>query len=1148
MYMQNIFNKLGMKKVSGVFKKIVKANKWLTRQDELLRTINNIAADLLASDKAGFDETLQRSLSAMAVCANIDRACIWRNETRGGKLCYVQVFEWLDDKERHDLLAPNIAAFPYVDTFPFWEEIFAKRQCVNGPLSAMPVIEQRRLAPYGIKSILVIPIFLQDRFWGFASFDDCRNSREFPEADVNILRSGSLLLANALVRNNMTAEIEHQNNLLSTMNQVASIMLKIEPSTFDENLMRCMGMMANGIGADRMRIWRNHTIDGKLYCSEIYEWSEGAESQFDKKIVRNVSYDDTLPDWEKTLSNGQCVGGIVRALSKEEQAQLTPQGILSFLAIPVFIRERFWGYVAFDDCHKERVFTDSEESVLRSGGLLLINAIERNKMMTDIDRRDSLLDTINTVAAILLKSDPETFEHDMWCCMDMIARSLSIDRFRIWKNNMVDGEMYRSKVYEWSVGTEFFKGKPAMRNENVSYDKTVPGWKEILASGKCINGIARTFSPIAQARLLPQGTVSLLVVPLFFDNNFWGYATFNDCHEERVFSDNEEDILHSAGMLIANAIRHNQSVATIRRRLEQEELMTDISKRLLTSDGTADIINDALRLTGEFVGADRVVVRTTDDEADEGGPVYCWCASDDLTLGKQKGLNAIIKSAFPSFALQNDVVPTICCNDVHTEEGGKYNIMSTVGLRSFIWAPIYIGGDYWGILDVNNCFSDHVWEESDVQLVSMVSGVIAGAVARNLAERERAKALENAILANRAKSQFLSNMSHEMRTPMNAILGMTVIGHNAADLERKDHCFSNIESASSRLLSVINDILDVSKIEAEELEFTPALFDFEKLIQKVVNVVNFLADEKSQTFTISQDERIPHALIGDDSRLLQVINNLLSNAVKFTPERGTVSLSTYLEEEKDGRCAVRVSIADTGVGISKEQQKRLFRAFEQVDGSTSRKFGGVGLGLVIAKRIVEMMGGEIWVESEPGRGSTFSFTVTLERADNADTLHATSLPDNNNNSDNNSDNSNNDNNSDEDVEEDTYPGQRVLLVEDVEINREVAMALLEPSLVEVDCAENGAEALNMFSLDPERYDLIFMDMQMPEMDGCDATRNIRALEHPKAKTIPIVALTANVFKEDIEKCLDAGMDDHIGKPIDFDVVMDKLRIYLSRQT
>jgi PAS domain S-box-containing protein len=425
----------------------------------------------------------------------------------------------------------------------------------------------------------------------------------------------------------------------------------------------------------------------------------------------------------------------------------------------------------------------------------------------------------------------------------------------------------------------------------------------------------------------------------------------------------------------------------------------------------------------------------------------------------------------------------------------------------------------------------------------MQNGLIIGmlGISHNITERKAME--ERALSASRAKSAFLANMSHEIRTPMNAIIGMIAIGKSASDTVRKDYCFAKIENASQHLLGVINDILDMSKIEASKFELSPEEFNFEKMIQSAVNVINFRVDEKRQQFAVHIDKEIPKTLIADDQRLTQIITNLLGNAVKFTPEHGSISLDALFLGEEDGLCTIEIAISDTGIGISPEQQKNLFNSFAQAESSTARRFGGTGLGLAISKSIVEMMGGTIGIQSELGKGSTFSFTVQVKKGvqahDTADDP-AGIKPDITG----------------------LFAGRHILLVEDMEINREVVMALLEPTQLEIDCAENGVEAVRKFSEAPQKYDLIFMDVQMPEMDGYEATRRIRAIEaelysagmeFPKEtpkllserpKGVPIIAMTANVFREDIEKCIKTGMNSHVGKPLDFDEVLEKLNIYL----
>ena len=523
-------------------------------------------------------------------------------------------------------------------------------------------------------------------------------------------------------------------------------------------------------------------------------------------------------------------------------------------------------------------------------------------------------------------------------------------------------------------------------------------------------------------------------------------------------------------------------------------------------------------------------------------------------------------------------------------------------------------------------------------------------------EAEEQKHMLNvAEQASKAKSAFLANMSHEIRTPMNAIIGMTSIGMSAAAADKKSYCLERIEDASKHLLGIINDILDMSKIEAGKFELSPTEFSFEKMLQRVVNINHPRIHEKGQKLSVHFDRNIPPALFGDEQRLAQVITNLVGNAVKFTPEKGAISIGTQLLGEENDVCSIKISVTDSGIGISPEQQARLFQSFQQAESSTANKFGGTGLGLAISKSIVEMMGGRIWIESELGKGATFAFTIQAKQAEKkqktvqdwsniralvvdddpatleylgeimkgfgafcdtaasgeealrlivrngaydiyfvdwrlpgidgielTDTLKAkktdsghafvvmmsatewslieddakkagvdrflskplfpSAIADIINEC------FGEDRRQAEDPAQGavSFEGRHILLAEDVDINREIVEALLEPTLLSIDCAENGAEALRMFSEAPDEYDMILMDVQMPEMDGYEATRRIRALGTPKAVNIPIIAMTANVFREDIERCLAAGMNSHIGKPINFNEVLDKLKTYLPQ--
>jgi len=386
------------------------------------------------------------------------------------------------------------------------------------------------------------------------------------------------------------------------------------------------------------------------------------------------------------------------------------------------------------------------------------------------------------------------------------------------------------------------------------------------------------------------------------------------------------------------------------------------------------------------------------------------------------------------------------------------------------------------------------------------------------------QAMEKAENASRAKSDFLANMSHEIRTPMNTIIGMSQLAKNSDSVTEVHQCVDKIGTASKHLLGIINDILDMSKIEAGKFDLSMEPFHFSTMISKIVSVLNFRMEEKNQIFTLTVDPAIPPVLVSDEQRLSQVITNLLSNAVKFTPEDGSISLTVSVKEQLGSNYLLEFSVTDSGIGISNEQQQKLFRSFEQADNGISRRFGGTGLGLAISKSIVEMLGGKIQVTSEEGKGSCFSCTVYIKQADASElagTLESSDIFN----------------------PGERFKGLRVLLAEDVEINREILMALLEEYGMVFTCAENGAQAVEIFSKSPSEFDLILMDIQMPVLDGYAATGQIRAMDEESAKTIPIIALTANVFREDVEKCLAAGMNAHLRKPLEMEEVIRVLKQY-----
>ncbi len=382
--------------------------------------------------------------------------------------------------------------------------------------------------------------------------------------------------------------------------------------------------------------------------------------------------------------------------------------------------------------------------------------------------------------------------------------------------------------------------------------------------------------------------------------------------------------------------------------------------------------------------------------------------------------------------------------------------------------------------------------------------------------------------ANRAKSEFLSNMSHDIRTPMNGIVGMTAVALAHLDnTQQVENCLMKISLSSKHLLGLINDILDMSKIESGKMTLAHEPVSLKETLEGITNIIQPQVNVKKQTFEVSANNIYVKKVYTDSVRLNQVLLNLLGNAVKFTPDGGSIWLKLSQEASPRGDDYVRthVWVRDTGIGMTPEFQKRVFESFMREDNARVQKTEGAGLGMAITKYIVDMMEGDIQVASEPGKGSEFHVILDFRKAEEQASDMSVQEADA--------------------PEEADLRGRRILLAEDNDLNWEIAQELLSDMGLELEWAEDGRICLDKFRQSPVGYyDAILMDIRMPNMNGYDSTREIRALNRPDAATIPIIAMSADAFEDDIRKCMDSGMNAHIAKPIDMDEVTRILCRYL----
>ncbi|MDR2925085.1 MAG: GAF domain-containing protein [Azoarcus sp.] len=884
----------------------------------------------------------------------------------------------------------------------------------------------------------------------------------------------------------MMSEIEYRDNLLRTVNVAASILLN---TTDDENienvLEESMKRLGQSIDVDRVQLWRNEMVDDTLFFVLNYEW----KSDFSKNLTpvsvgMRFPY-NAMPGWKEKFLRGESINSSFSALSPVEQNLFEPYSIKSIVISPLFINDCFWGFFCFNDCRRERHFLEDEVNILCSAALMMATAVERGAQAASVREAHKRI-------RLLINATPLGFN--------------------LWDRNLNNIETNDTTIQLFGVKTQ----------------------KEYLE---------RFFD--LQPEYQPDGSLSKEKAPRVIRQVFEeGYGQFEWMHQK---SDGTR--IPSEVTLVRLPYGDDYAVAGYVRDLrEQKKMMAEIEHRdallqtvnqsidILLRSETDDFVKTLHRCMGmmaQAIEADRM-------------HIFGACEQDGKFYAIR--LHEWLKNARPH--TDADTANRICYDEraphVLKTLLGKESIHCLVrdlpdsdrshyaaqGILALMIVPVFKGNEFWGFVGFDNCHSEQMYTENE-SIVHSGSLLIASALMRNeymLGLRDTSAKLEIALAdakrANSAKSSFLAHMSHEIRTPLNAVIGLSELTLGEGNLSHEaESNLENIYSAGATILSIVNDILDISKIESGKLETYPVQYDTPSLINDVVALNIVRIGEKPITFKLFVDENLPSLLYGDDLRVKQIFNNLLSNAFKYT-HAGTVTWRVTFERDSSSVWLVS-SIQDTGIGMNPEGVQKLFTEYNQVDTKTNRKVEGTGLGLAISKRLVEMMDGTISAESEYGTGSIFHVRLRQKFVNNtpigktvADNLMGLRYTLSKRSKDTR-------------LSRADMSYASVLVVDDIAINLDVVKGMLKPYGIKVDCALSGSQAIEMVRAENPRYSAVFMDHMMPGMDGVEAAKIIReGIGTDYARNIPIIALTANAIIGNEEMFLCHGFQDFISKPID----------------